>query len=98
MPRLTEEMSLVGGNAIDHHGTLVLLIGLRDKLVVVLHVAESQKAQTPGEAASQQSVLMSGEPNPRLPVDQLLKLGEQTRSQRGTVVHLTLPVRGSVKA
>jgi hypothetical protein len=60
VPGLTEEMSLVGGNAIDHDGTLVQLIGLDQQLVIVLHTAQPKKAQAAGQPAGQQGVLVGG--------------------------------------
>jgi hypothetical protein len=42
VPGLAKKMGLVRGNAIDHHGTLVQLIGLRYQVVVLLHAVQTQ--------------------------------------------------------
>ena len=76
VPGLAEEMSLVGGDAVDHHRPLVLLVGLGHQLVVLLHIAQAEKPQPAGEPAGQQGVLVGCEPNTRLLVNQLLILGE----------------------
>jgi hypothetical protein len=58
VPGLAKKMGLVGGDAIDHHGTLVQLIGLCYQVVVLLHAVQSQEAEAAGNPAGQQSVLM----------------------------------------
>jgi hypothetical protein len=77
VPGLAKEMGLIGGDAIDHHGTLVQLIGLRYQVVVLLHAVQAQQAQPAGNPAGQQSVLVHSQPDPSLPIDQLLEPSKQ---------------------
>jgi hypothetical protein len=44
VPGLAKEMSLVGGDVINHHGALVQLIRLRHQLVVLLHAGQAEEA------------------------------------------------------
>jgi len=63
MPGLAEEMRLVGGDAVNHHGTLMLLVRVRDELEIFLHAFQAKQAQTLGEASCEQRVLVIAEPD-----------------------------------
>src|ERR1700719_1180594 len=95
VPGLAKEMGLVCRDAIDHDRTLVQLIGLAEQNVVVLHAIQAQQAKTARQSSCQQSVLVSSQPYSRFPVDQLLKLTEQSRRQRCTLMHCAQAATGS---
>lgn len=77
VPGLAEKMRLVGGDAVNHHGALMLLVRVSDELKIFLHAFQAKQAQTLGEASGEQGMLVIAEPDARFLVDQALELAKQ---------------------
>src|SRR5438270_2367106 len=82
MTRLAEEVGLVGGDAVEHDGALVLLVRLRDEFVILAHAGKAEQAQAPREPSGEQGRLVRRKPDSGFAVDHGLVLGEEIGRDR----------------
>src|SRR5215471_16743045 len=77
MPRLAEEVGLIGGNGLNHQESFRMLLRLCDQLMVVVQAGNLESAESAGESSAKQGFFRTGEPDAAFAVNQLLKTCEQ---------------------
>ena len=86
LPRLAEEVRLVGADAVEHLDALLAIVLVDDAPVVRVEGREPEGAQALGEAADEQGLLGRSEVDPRFAQDEGLEERELALADRANAL------------